>query len=112
VLIVDGNKIDVNALKIKIADFNQRYFSLDELQVNSLLLDNTLEMVTVNNFDDGQKAVDYLKAIRASKYVFTRLENIGDYSDFAISIENYPIFYRNKNIAQYQRFFERNYPLE
>jgi tetratricopeptide (TPR) repeat protein len=112
VLLVDGSKVDVNALKIKITDFNQKFYSLEELQVNSLLLDNTIEMVTVNNFDDGQKAVDYLKAIRASKYVFTRLESVGQYNDFAISIENYPIFYRNKNTTQYIRFFEKNYPLD
>jgi tetratricopeptide (TPR) repeat protein len=111
VLLVDGSKIDVNALKIKIADFNSKFFSIDELQVNSLLLDNTTEMVTVNNFDDAKKAIDYYNSIKASKYVFTKLENIGDYTDFVISIENYPIFYRSKNKELYVKFFQRNYPV-
>jgi len=109
VLLVDGSKVDVNALKIKIADFNNKFFSIDELQVNSLLLDNTTEMVTVNNFDDAKKATDYFNSIKQSKYVFTKLENTGDFTDFVISIENYPIFYRNKNKELYMKFFLRNY---
>ncbi len=109
VLLVDGSKTDVNALKVKIADFNSKFFSLDELQVNSLLLDNTTEMVTVNNFDDSDRAITYYNAIRGSKYVFTKLENTGDFTDFVISIENYPIFYRNKNKDLYVKFFQRNY---
>jgi tetratricopeptide (TPR) repeat protein len=111
VLLVDGSKIDVNALKIKIADFNNKFFSMEELQVNSLLLDNTTEMVTVNNFDDAKKATDYYLTIKQSKYVFTKLENTGDYTDFVISIENYPIFYRNKNKDLYLKFFQRNYAI-
>ena len=99
----------MSALKIKIADFNTKFFSIDELQVNSLLLDNTTEMITVNNFDDAKKATDYYLAIKQSKYVFTRLENTGDYTDFVISIENYPIFYRNKNKDLYMKFFLKNY---
>jgi tetratricopeptide (TPR) repeat protein len=112
VLLVDGNKIDVSALKIKIADFNNKFYSIDELQVNSLLLDNTTEMITVNNFEDSKKALDYYNSIRASKYVFTKLENVGDYTDFVIAIENYPIFYRSKNKELYLKFFRRNYSVE
>jgi tetratricopeptide (TPR) repeat protein len=111
VLLVDGSRIDVTALKIKIADFNTKFFSIDELQVNSLLLDNTTEMVTVNNFDDAKKAIDYYNSIKSSKYVFTKLENVGDYADFVIAIENYPIFYRSKNKDLYIKFFQRNYPV-
>ena len=112
VLIVDGNKTDVNALKIKIADFDTKYFDLDELQVNSILLDNNRQMVTVSNFDNSEKALNYFILINSSKYIFTKLESSGDYYDFVISVENYPIFYRNKDIAQYLRFFEKNYKVK
>jgi hypothetical protein len=39
VLIADNNKVDINALKIRLADFNSKYHSLETLQVNSLILD-------------------------------------------------------------------------
>lgn len=109
ILIVDGNKVDVNALKIKITDFNEKYFRLEELQVNSLVLDNSREMITVNNFYDGLKAMEYYLSIKGSPYVYNKLENVGDYTDFVISVENYPIFYRNKSTELYRRFFEKNY---
>jgi tetratricopeptide (TPR) repeat protein len=112
VLIVNSELVDVDALKVKISDHNSRYYDLDNLMVNSLILDDKREMVTINNFDNSEKAINYLMGIRDSKYIFTRLENAGDYFDFIISAENYPVFYRNKDISQYLRFFEKNYPVQ
>jgi len=109
ILIVNGSRVDINALKVKLSDFNNKYFRLDELQVNSLLLDNTREMITVNNFYDAKKAVDYYISIKGSPYVYNKLENVGDFSDFVISVENYPVFYKNKDTNLYKRFFEKNY---
>lgn len=111
-LIVDGEKVDVDALKVKISDFNQKFHDLENLQVNSILLDNTRQMITVNNFENSEKAMNYLINIRDSKYIFIKLENTGGYSDFVISTENYPVFYRNKDISQYIRFFEKYYPVK
>lgn len=112
VLLVNSEKTNVEALKIKISDFNIKNHDLENLQVNSLLLDNSLEMITVGNFDDSEKAMNYFNDINESKYIFTRLENTGDYYDFLISTDNYPILYKNKNIQQYLRFFEKNYPVK
>lgn len=109
VLIVDDSKTDVDALKIKISDFNTKYYDLDNLQVNSLLLENTQEMITISTFDNSDKAMSYYALINNSKYIFTKLETTGGYSNFVISADNYPIFYRNKNIQQYMKFFEKNY---
>ncbi|MBL6949740.1 MAG: tetratricopeptide repeat protein [Bacteroidales bacterium] len=109
ILIVNSHRIDVNATKVKIADFNSKYFRLDELQVNSIVLDQGREMITVNNFYDAKKALDYYLQIRKSEYVYNKLENVGNYADFVISVENYPVFYKNKDANIYNRFFEKNY---
>jgi len=66
-------------------------------------------MITVNNFYDALKAVDYYLSIKGSPYVYNKLENVGDFSDFVISVENYPVFYKNKDTELYKRFFEKNY---
>ena len=112
ILIADNNRVDVNALKVKISDFNSKYHGLEPLQVNSLLLDGPQEMITVNNFDNDEKAMDYFISIQNNPYIFTKLENTGGYSDFVISADNYPIFYRSKDIKQYLRFFEKYYPVK
>jgi hypothetical protein len=110
VLIVNGDLVDVDALKVKISDFNSKYHDLENLQVNSLVFDNTKQMITVNNFESADKAMNFIYNIRDSKYIYTKLENTGNYYDFVISVENYPVLYRNKDISQYLRFFEKNYP--
>ena len=112
VLIVHNSKVDVNALKIKIIDFNAKLHDLEGLEVNSLLFDNDQEMITVNNFDDARQAIQYLLSIRDSKYVFTKLDAVGDYSDFVISVNNYPVLYKNKDVVKYQKFFDKNYPVK
>ncbi len=112
VLIVNGNLVDVDALKIKITDYNSKFHDLDNLMVNNLMLDNERQMITVNNFDNSEKAMNYLIGIRDSKYIFTKIENAGEFYDFVISVENYPVLYKNKDISQYLRFFEKNYPVQ
>ena len=109
ILIVNNAKVDVNALKIKIADFNSKMHDLEGLEVNSLLFDNNREMITVSNFDDATQASRYLLSIRDSKYIFIRLNEVGDYNDFIISVNNYPVLYKNKDIIKYLKFFDKNY---
>jgi len=111
VLIVNGDLVDVNALKIKITDFNAKFYDLENLQVNSIIFNNEQQIVTINNFESAEKAMNYYINIRESKYIFTKLETTGNYFDFVISVENYPVLYRNKDISQYIRFFEKNYPV-
>ncbi|MCX6268151.1 MAG: tetratricopeptide repeat protein [Bacteroidetes bacterium] len=110
VLVVNDDRVDVDALKVKITDYNTKYHDLENLMVNSLLLDNGRQMITVNNFDNSETAMNYFLGILSSKYIFTKLENTGEYSNFVISVENYPVLYKNKDIPQYLRFFEKNYP--
>lgn len=112
IIIVNNEKTNVDALKIKLSDFNTNYHGQDDLQVNSLLMDNKMEMVTVGNFTNSDKAMRYFNSINESKYIFNKLQNTGDFFVFIISADNYPIFYRSKNVQQYIKFFESNYPIE
>lgn len=110
VLVVNDDLVDVEALKIKITDYNAKFHDLQKLMVNSLMLDDSRQMITVNNFDNSRTAITYFMGILTSKYIFTKLENAGEYQNFVISVENYPILYKNKDVPLYLRFFEQNYP--
>jgi len=112
VMIVNGTLVDVDAQKIKISDFNLKNHDLENLQINSLMFDDYRQLITINSFESSEKAMNYLMSIRDSKYIFTKLENSGEYYDFVISAENYPILYRNKDISLYIRFFEKFYPVK
>jgi TolA-binding protein len=107
-LLVDSKQVRLNPLKVKISDHNIKYHSLDELTVNTLVLDDEHYMVTVGNFKSSTKALDYLAGIMASEYVFADLAP-GTYTNLVISTENYATFFKEKNIEEYQIFFDKNY---
>jgi hypothetical protein len=107
-LIVDGAKTNINALKIRLSDFNSNYFKLSQLKINSLVFDNDLQLVTVGNFESIEKAMVYYRSAMSNTYITTPLET-ANASAFAISADNYPLFYRDKDLETYLRFFEINY---
>ncbi len=108
VLIVKKQAVKLNPIKVKISDFDQKYFRLVDLSINSVLLDRNQYLITVGNFDDARKAINYYNAISNNRYVFSDLPQ-GNYEQFVISSENYPVFYKDKDIALYKMFFEKYY---
>ncbi len=107
-LIVKEKSVNLNALKVKISDFNKKYYRLEKLTINSILLDKNRHMITVGNFGNMEYAMGYFNTISKDEYVFSSLTPI-DYKNFVISTENYPVFYKNKDTKQYSKFFEKNY---
>ncbi len=108
VLIVNGLEVNINAVKVRISDFNGKHFSLKDLTINSILLDQENHMITVGNFDDAEDALIYYNAIRNDTYIFSNLLT-DNYNSFVISTINYPVFYKSKDIAVYDLFFKREY---
>lgn len=108
VLIVNQNLIDVDATRVRISDFNTRNYRLDNLSINAVLIDDNRQMISVSNFRGKDKVMAYYDAIRKSDYVFTR-ELRESSSFFAISSDNYPVFYRDKDVEKYKKFFNKHY---
>jgi hypothetical protein len=106
--VVDNENVEINPLKIRMSDFNGKYFSLMRLKVKSLLLNKTQTIITVGNFKNKDEALNYYNAIMIDKYVLSGV-NQENYSVYPISTSNYPLFYREKNIQDYKEFFEKNY---
>jgi len=107
-LVVKRAAIKLNAMKVRISDHNKRYYSIRNLTVNSVLLDDVRYMITVGNFENAEEAMDYFERISGDAYVFGEL-GTGNFTETVISIKNYPIFYREKDVDLYKKFFEKNY---
>lgn len=107
-MVVDSREIRLNPFKVKVSDHNQKYHSLENLAVNSLVLDNQHYIVTVGNFSNASKALDYLMGITLSDYVYADIKK-GAFDNFVISAENYPLFFREKDIDDYRKFFDKHY---
>lgn len=107
VMIVNSSRVEMRTLRADISDFNSEFYRLDKLTVSNIFLDDKNQILTISNFQGKDKGLIYRETIKTSGYL-TNL-NEGDYQDFVISVENYPIFYKDKNIALYLEFFEKNY---
>ena len=107
-LILDGTTVNVYGTKVRITDFNTKSYSVEDLKVNSVLLDNNRHLVTVNSFKELSKALRYYKGLKDDTYVFSGFQP-GTYDQFIISAENYPVFFKEKNTEAYKTFFEKNY---
>ncbi len=107
-LVVKRQAVKLNAIKVRLSDHNKKYFSLKGLTINSVLLDDMHYMITVGNFADADEALDYLELTSGDDYVFAEL-GTGNYDEAVISMKNYPIFYKDKNMKLYLKFFEIEY---
>lgn len=106
--VVDSKTVKVNPLKIRLSDFNGKFFSLMRLKTKSLMLNKFQTIITVGNFKNKDEALNYFAALQNDEYVLSGIEE-EEYFLFPISTTNYPLFYREKNIAGYKEFFDKNY---
>lgn len=107
-LVVADNKININALKVRISDFNIKYFRLENLSITNILLDASTHFIMVGNFNTIDEAMNYYNAIITNEYVYANLTE-DDYDGFVIAQENYPVFYKDKDVKKYLTFFRQNY---
>jgi len=108
VCLVNPTQVDVNALRIRIADFNDRAFRLETFNVSSIIFSDTLQMISIGVFVGSSRALDYRYQFLESEYITSMLSGKSYYS-FVISTPNYALFYQNKDLQGYLRFFEKEY---
>lgn len=107
-IVVKSSDINISAFKVRISDFDKKYFRLKRLRVKSLMLDDQQTIITIGNFDSKDEAGNYLLALENDEYVVSGLQ-ADDFVVFSISSSNYPLFYRDKDVSLYNEFFEENY---
>ncbi|MBI9034129.1 MAG: hypothetical protein JEZ03_06640, partial [Bacteroidales bacterium] len=107
-MIVKTGDVNINATKVKIADHNMKFHSLESFRVNSVLFNNSSELLTVGTFENEAKAFEYLNGIKNSTYVFSDITD-ENYEHFIISTSNYPVLYKNKQLDLYRTFYKERF---
>jgi len=107
-IIIENGKGDLNKFKTRLSDFNTMNYSTEDIGISSVLLDITHQLISVKTFDGKAKAMDYYSSIKSKNELFVDLLT-GTFQSFIISEENYSIFYKDKNISDYQQFFTQNF---
>ncbi|MBN1340909.1 MAG: tetratricopeptide repeat protein, partial [Bacteroidales bacterium] len=107
-LVTDDAKVNIEALKVKISDFNSKYYSIENLSITNVILSGNTHLIMSGNFENAEKAMLYYNMILKNEYVFSSLSG-EDYDAFVLSQENYPVFYKDKDIDKYIAFFAEKY---
>lgn len=97
--------VRVDPLKIRIADFNKKDYSIRTFNVRSIELDKERTVVSIGSFKDFTAAYDYVESLVQTEYVFGGM-NKEEYHVYPVSIKNYPVFYQNKDIEEYKQFYD------
>jgi len=96
-------------MKIRISDFNKKYFSTLKLEISSMYLNNTTQMITVGKFEDKEHAMDYYNFIKDNPDVMKSIKQ-NEVKQYVITDQNYLIYYKNKEKREsYEEFFNNNY---
>lgn len=100
--------IDINRLKFDIANYNIDHYTMVDYDIETESLNEKLAFVIVRATEDKESALIYHRAIIRKAAVFKTLKDV-DYLNFVISSTNYRTVLSEKSIADYLKFFVKNY---
>ncbi|SHJ45698.1 Tetratricopeptide repeat-containing protein [Tangfeifania diversioriginum] len=100
--------IDMNRLRFDIANYNIDHYTRKDFDIETENLNEELSLVVVRALENKENGVIYHRAIIRNAPVFQTLSD-GDYVNFAISSTNYRQILSEQSIADYLKFFVKNY---
>lgn len=106
ILIFKEFDLNQSIAKATLSDYHSQFYSLESLNVSALLLDSQTNMVTVREFENAKKAMDYYLAFQSGD---ARGPFGDNYQSFIISQANFPLFYKDKDVEEYLKVFKEFY---
>ena len=107
-IVIPKQGTDITYLKILVSDFNQKNYSSEVFEINSMMLGIDYYLLLVKTFENSNKAMKYKNTISLEESINNELEK-KEHVKFVISEANYLEFYKNKDIEGYLKFFKNNY---
>lgn len=106
--VFENNGFNSNEFKIKVSNFNGKYYSINNLQINSAMFNSDKQYVCIRQFGKNQEAMDYMNTLMSSEEVFDENSSY-EYQLFIISPANFNKLVVNKELDAYINFFDENY---
>ncbi len=107
-LLVKTGTIQIRPLVVRLSDFNKRYFPKGAPEIKNIPFNATHRLITIGNFDDLIQTTAYFRELQENAYVFSGIGK-KDYELYMISLKNYSLFYKDKNIPPYTEFYHEHY---
>jgi len=107
IFVVNTDKIDVRQLRNSVNAFNREAYRESNLTLSNIYLEDKKQILTVTNFENSKKASEYVDEIMKSDELAGYDKK--HFESFTISVENYPLFYQDKNVDNYLSFYNKYY---
>ena len=109
VYVENQDAISVNDAKVAIADFNKKYFQLDNLKESNLVFDpsKNQSLILVRSFTTKANAMKYYET--ASRNPNDFLPKSAIFQVYPITQKNYREVIKARSLDSYKDFFEANY---
>ncbi|TVQ13150.1 MAG: hypothetical protein EA361_10065 [Bacteroidetes bacterium] len=107
VLLINTQKMQIRQVRNEINNYNREKFAEKNLNMSTLFFDQNRQLITITNFPSAREALAYGTQMKAS--LQQKEYDANAYNGFAISVENYPLFYQDRKLDEYLDFFNRAY---
>ncbi|MEG2666178.1 MAG: tetratricopeptide repeat protein, partial [Bacteroidales bacterium] len=108
VLLVKKDKINPEVLKIKLSDFNRKFYSENSLTTTIEPFNAAQLSFTIADFPNEKTAMSYYKAFINNDYIFSSIAK-EDRMVFVITVDNLSLLKKSMDSKAYQIYFEKNY---
>lgn len=106
--VMQGTGKNATTLKNNLATFNSTAYASDNLKISSMLLGKENSLILVKSFSNAEEAMLYYYAAKDNTGIFKDLEKTL-FTPMVISKSNYVQFFKVKDVAGYELYFEENY---
>jgi len=100
--------INSDQLKVKLSNYNTKYYSTKGYSITSQLLDHITQIIIIREFADKNEAMLYFNGANDNDEIFGNT-NPDLYNIFVISSNNFPSYIKDKKTETYLDFFRKFY---
>ncbi|BDD00229.1 hypothetical protein [Persicobacter psychrovividus] len=108
VLIYPNEKQYVNAIPALLKSFIEEEFRYNQLNTGNLEFSKEYAMIIVSKFETKEEAMQFYETFNGEKSPLKRVAGVKIHN-FAITNDNFQIFYKNKALKLYEKFFIEHY---
>ncbi len=108
ILIINSERVNLDAVKLRLSDFNVKRKLSKPLTIANFTVDKQSNWIAVMGFENMNESLSYLTEMQNDAYVLSMMDE-NEYQNFIISVDNYTILLRDKNIDEYLRFYYKQY---
>ncbi|TGE26339.1 tetratricopeptide repeat protein [Hymenobacter metallicola] len=98
----------VQTLPEQLAAYNNRFYRVNNLQVQQVVLGEAMDLVVVQSLPGSKVAQSYALKLRGPQSPLSKLRGAG-YQTLIIGIDNLPLLLQSKDVEEYQRFYQQTY---